>query len=42
MTRRFTDRDGVEWTIEWREAETVGDKIAGGPDSLPSGLQFAS
>ena len=38
----FTDQDGVEWTIEWREAQIVADGVADEPVELPSGLQFTS
>ena len=38
----FIDRHGVEWTIEWREAEIVAERVAGEPEALPQGLEFTS
>ena len=40
MARAWKDRDGVEWTIDWRAARLRAAQVNGGSDSDPSGLHF--
>ena len=36
----FADRDGIEWTVSWRPAETAAMVVGGRVTSFPAGLAF--
>ena len=38
----FTDRDGVDWRVSWRDAETIAMVVGGEDESFPAGFLFES